>query len=81
MPNFDGFMSGYRQCKKCGRIQKMYPDFESQWTHVQADGIEFYVCPRCWGIPDPAPRYCKHHKHDWEGLVCARCGARKGDNG
>jgi hypothetical protein len=75
------FMQGYKTCKECGAVRKNYPHFESQWTIVQADSDEesflMYFCPKCWGIPDPAAKYCKAHGHDWENGKCMRCGIER----
>lgn len=71
---FDGFKSGYKTCSKCGCVRKNYPFFESQWTYVEMDDIGQYICPKCWGIFDPAPMYCYVTHHDWENGVCMRCG-------
>jgi len=70
------FQGGLMTCTKCGRKQKSYPNFESQWTSVSVEGGEpIYFCPPCWGIPDPAPLYCVLNGHDPKDGRCQRCGA------
>jgi ribosomal protein S14 len=74
------FRGEWMVCHKCGREQRSYRDFESQWTAVVADGIRRDYCPVCWGIPDPAPKHCKEHGHTTEFSpskkrpVCGKCG-------
>jgi len=69
------FMGETMTCEVCGRVQKSYANFESQWTMALVDGKKtIYWCPRCFGIPDPAPGYCARHGHDWKHRKCQRCG-------
>ena len=72
---FGLFNRGRMKCIKCGAERKKYPDFESQWTAILVEGeMTKYVCPRCWGILDPAPLYCLQNGHDFHNGKCDRCG-------
>jgi len=69
------FMGEIMRCDVCKRVQKSYPNFESQWTMAFVDGGKrIYWCPKCFGIPDPAPEYCRRKGHDPENGKCMRCG-------
>jgi len=74
------FMGEWMYCSKCGREQRSYSDFESQWKALEVDGTLTYICPGCWGIPDPAQKHCKKHGHRTEFSttkkrpVCGICG-------
>jgi hypothetical protein len=38
-------------CLHCGWTMKSSPNFQSQWTTIEADGKLMDICPFCWGIP------------------------------
>jgi len=72
------FRGEWMKCTKCGKWRKSYVNFESQWTMMVIDDSEVvYVCPSCWGIPDPAPDECKRVGHDFEQARCCRCGVKQ----
>lgn len=72
------FRSEWMKCLKCGKWRRSYPDFESQWTVIAVEGEpDVYICPSCWGIPDPSLQRCTAKGHDFVQGYCACCGKKQ----
>jgi hypothetical protein len=44
-------------CQNCGKKQRADPHIESQWNHIEVDGIGFYLCPQCWNDGKPTQTF------------------------
>lgn len=44
-------------CQNCGRKERSNPRIESQWNHIEIDGIGFYICPQCWTLGKPSTSF------------------------
>jgi len=42
------FIGEMMTCKLCKRKQQSHIEVESGWTVIEADGVAYYFCPRCW---------------------------------